>query len=564
MKLKLIFVLSLALLLGAPLKPAAADGVDLDKLYGPRVDKVCMVIITNPDAQVLAAEAGQLDIMSDITRPSDIERLARSPNLEMSLARGYHAFFLLMNNKAGPWKDVKVRRAAAAAIDRNNIVRMIFSGYCEPINGWLPPVSLWALPDTGLNRFDPQAARRLLEEAGYTWSLTGRLIAPDGKPLEKIKLMTPLARVVPTTNEVAERIADSLAAVGFPVEVEPMDFTALISRLDRKDYSMSVMAWSMGGRASSLYSFYHSASDVEAGYNLTATSDPELDELLRAVKFAKTKEDAERASEKSQLLLAELVPSVPIYSRFSVSVVSKSWKNILATPSMTADNIWTILAAEPRDGKQRTFNMLLPEEPRNLNPLVAGTAYSQQILGLIYEQMLGSDPWTAENRPSLARSWQVKTEGGGGRERTVLEFELRDDVFWNDGKKFTAHDVAATIEFMRKNKPPRFYDSIKGVESVAVTGDYLLTVKMSGVSYWQLEEIGGLPCLPKHVLDKIADWQTWNPTDRSGQSGPYGLVGTGPFMYDEYRRGEYVMMVKNPHYRLLKNKKEGGGEVWPK
>lgn len=564
MRLKTIFALALALLLGARCEPALAAVVDLDKLYGPRLEKLCMVIITNPDAQILAAEAGELDIISDVARPSDIERLARSPNLEMSLARGYHAFFLLMNNKAEPWKDAKVRRAAAAAIDRNNIVRMIFSGYCEPINGWLPPVSPWALPDTGHNRFDPQTARKLLEEAGYSWGLTGRLIAPDGRPLEKIKLMTPLARVAPTTNETAERIADSLAAAGFPVDTEPMDFTTMLSRLDRKDYSIAVIAWAMGGRPSSLYSFYSSASDVEAGYNITATNDPELDELLDAVKFAKTKEAAERASEKSQRLLAELVPSVPIYSRFSVSAVSKRWKNVLTTPGMTADNIWTILAAEPRDGKQRTFNMLLSEEPRNLNPLVASTAYSQQVLGLIYEQMLGSDPWTSENRPSLARSWRVRTEAAGGRERTVLEFELRDDVFWNDGEKFTAHDVAATIEFMRNNKPPRFYDSIKGVETVTVSGDYSLTVKMSCVSYWQLEEIGGLPCLPEHVLDKVTDWQTWDPTDKSGKSGPYGLVGTGPFIYEEYRPGEYVMMVKNPRYRLLKNKKESGGEVWPK
>lgn len=560
---KITVLLTLTALLALP-GAAAAAPVDLDKLYGPRVDKLCMMIILNPDAQIMAAESGELDILGDITRPSDIERLARSKKVELSLARGYHGFFLLMNNKDKIWSDARVRRAAAAAIDRNNIVRTIFSGYSEPINGWLPPVSPWALPDTGSNRYDPQAARGLLREAGYTWNLAGQLVAPDGRPVKKIKLMTPLARMVPTTNEVAERIADALAAVGFPVEVEPLDFSTIISRLDRRDYSLGVLAWSMGGRPTTLYTFFHSSSDVESGYNVTSTGDRALDEALSEAEFAKNKKDAERASAKAQKLLEELVPSVPIYSRFSVSASSKRWKNVLATQSTTADNIWTILAAEPADGKPRTLNVLLAEEPRNLNPIVTSSAYSWNVLGLIYEQMLGSDPWTGESIPQLAKEWRVRTEESGGKERTVLEFELRNDVFWNDGKKFTARDVAATIEFLRDNKTPRFFDAVKTVAEVEVRGDYSLTVKMSGVSYWQLERIGGLPCLPKHALDRITDWQTWDPLDKSGKSGPAGLVGTGPFIFDEYKPGEYVMLVKNPYYRLLKNKKESGGEVWGK
>lgn len=543
------------------LVPAQADPIDLDKLYGPRIDKLCLVIITNPDVQVMAAESGALDLVSDITRPSDIERLARSPRLEMSLARGYHGFFLMMNNKAAPWNDPVVRRAAAQAIDRNNIVRMIYSGYCEPINSWVPPVSRWALPDTGHNRFDPATARELLKKSGYTWSLTGYLVTPDGKPLPKIKLISPMARVAPTTQETAERIADSLVAVGFPVEVEPMDFATLISKVDRRDYSLTVMAWAPIATAKSLYSFYHSSSDVEAGYNITSTSDSELDRVLHAVRYAANKAAAERASAEAQRRLSEIVPSVPIYSRFSISAVSKRWENIQTSPNMTAANIWTILAAEPKNSGQRIFNMLLTEEPRNLNPLVTSSAYSWQVLGYIYESLLTSDPWTLEDRPALARSWRVGTETSGGRERTVLEFDIRDDVFWNDGQKFTVHDVKATIEFIRKHQPPRFYDSIKGVEEVIVSGDYHLTVRMRDVSYWQLDEIGGLLCLPKHVLDKVTDWQNWNPTDKSGRYGPYGLVGTGPFMYEEYRPGEYLMMNKNPHYRLLKNKKASGAEA---
>ncbi|MEG1798754.1 MAG: ABC transporter substrate-binding protein [Synergistaceae bacterium] len=551
--IKKTIIFTVVMLLASANCVFAAEQFNPLNVYGPRADKICMVIIRNSDAQVLAAERGDLDIISDITRPSDIERLSRDPKLQMSLARGFHAFFLLLNNQKAPWNDKYVRRAAAEAIDRNNIVRTIYSGYCEPINSWLPPVSPWALPESSKIIFDRDAARQKLKSRGYTWNLRGILVAPDGKTMPPIKLLTPLAHVAPTTAEMAEQAADSLRAVGFPVDVEPMDFSAMIAKLDRKDYSMAVLAWSMGRNPDSLYSFYHSSMSVDGGYNVTGIKDKTLDAALEKLRFAKDKKAAEAASVKVQKMLADLVPSVPIYSRFSVAAVSRSWKNVLTTDKTTADNMWTLMMAEPKDGRMRMMNMVLAEEPRNLNPFVASSAYSWQVLGMIYEGMIGTNPFTLEDMPALAKSWNVKTVNVGKKEQTELTFRIAEGLKWSDGTPLLASDVKATIDFLRKNKIPRFFDSVKDVVSVSVNGG-TLTVRMSGVSYWYLDNIGGLPCFPKAVLDKISDWQNWNPMDKSGKSGPIGLIGSGPFVFDEYRPGEYVMMKKNLRYRMLNNK----------
>ena len=534
----------------------AASRFDPQKVYGPRIERLCMVIITNPDAQVLAAENGDLDIISDITRPSDIDRLSSDPKLSMSLARGFHAFFLLLNNKTAPWNDKNLRKAAALAIDRNNIVRTIFSGYCEPINSWLPPVSPWAMADSAKNIYDPAEVRALLKKAGYTWNLAGMLVRPNGQPLPKMKLLAPLASVAPTTAELAEQTTDSLRAVGFPVDVDPLDFSAMIAKLDRKDYSLAVLAWSLGRNPDSLYSFYHSAMDVAGGYNMTGTRDKKLDAALLRLRYARDRQAAQKASAECQKLLADLVPSVPIYSRFSVSVISKRWKNVLTTDKTTADNMWTLMMAEPRDGKKRRLNMVLADEPRSLNPFAASSAYSWQVLGMIYESLLGTDPFTLEDMPALAASWSVRTAGAGSGEHTELVFKMRRGLKWNDGSPLTADDVKATIEFLKKNSVPRFFDSVKSVRSVSANGD-VLTVRMEGVSYWYLDNIGGLPCFPRKVLAKIRDWQNWNPLDKSARYGPSGLVGCGPFMVEEYRPGEYVMMRKNPFYRMLSNPRPG-------
>lgn len=365
-----------ALLLCCAWPSSGAPAFDPEKVTGPRIEKLCLVIVANADAQVLAAENGELDIVGDIARPADIDRLSADPNLEMSLARGFHAFFLLMNNTRAPWNDRIVRQAAAQSIDRNSMVRSIYSGYCEPINGWLPPVSPWASPDGTRNIFDRAAACEKLLSCGYRFNFAGKLTAPDGRPLPKITLLAPLARVAPTTAEMAERLADSLNAAGFDVEVEPLDFSAMVARLDRKDYSLAVLGWSMGRNPDSLYSFYHSAMDVAGGYNMTGTHDAALGAALTKLRFAPDKASAKRASAEAQRLLGELVPSVPVYSRFSVAAVSKKWRNVLSTDRITADNMWTLMMAEPRDGRTRTMTMALAEEPRSLNPFTASSAYS--------------------------------------------------------------------------------------------------------------------------------------------------------------------------------------------
>ncbi len=514
-----------------------------------------MLIVTNPDAQILAAEAGELDIVSDIARPSDIDRLSASPELKMSLARGMHAFFLLLNNKIFPFDDAAVRRAAAMSVDRSSIVRMIFSGYCEPINSWLPPVSPWALPGGSRDIYDPEKASALLADRGYKRDAAGFLRSPDGRPFPEMTILTPLARMAPTTAELAELIAGSLRAAGFPAETEPMDFSAMIARLDRKDYVMAVLAWSMGSSPDSLYSFYHSSMDFPGGYNMTGVSDARLDAALERLRFAPDEKAARAASAESQRILAELMPSVPIYSRISVAAISNRWKNIFTTDKITADNMWTLLRAEPADGAPRPLRMLLPEEPRNLNPFTASSAYSWQVLGMIYESMLGTDPYTLENMPALAASWGVRAKGEGRGRHTELEFRIKPGLAWSDGSPLTARDVKASIDFIKDNKLPRFFDSVKNVKSTESPDELTLRVVMEGVSYWYLNNIGGLPCFPKKVLDKVTDWQNWEPVGGDGRAGPDGLIGSGPFTLESYKPGEYVVMRRNPHYRLLEEKR---------
>ncbi|MCF0247599.1 MAG: ABC transporter substrate-binding protein, partial [Synergistes sp.] len=96
-----IFLIFSLLLFAAPL--SAEEKIDYKDIRGPKIDTLALIIISNSDSQVMAAEAGEIDIVGDITRASDIDRLSLNKKLSMSLARGLHAFFLLLNDQTPPW-----------------------------------------------------------------------------------------------------------------------------------------------------------------------------------------------------------------------------------------------------------------------------------------------------------------------------------------------------------------------------------------------------------------------------------------------------------------------------
>ncbi|MGC9490674.1 MAG: ABC transporter substrate-binding protein, partial [Thermovirgaceae bacterium] len=222
----------LVLLLATPLSSARAD-LNVEAIKGPKIEELYMVIHRDPDSQILALERGELDVLGDITRPVDIDRLAKNEGVELSISRGFHLFFMGFNLRESPWNSLPLRKAVAHAIPKQQIVRDLFSGYSEPVSTYLPPVSPYYEPDVATYPYDPSRAKALLKEAGWSWNGEGRLVPPGSKDaLETLKLLTPAAQSAPTTMEIGRRIADALEAIGLPVELEPLDFSVMIRRLD--------------------------------------------------------------------------------------------------------------------------------------------------------------------------------------------------------------------------------------------------------------------------------------------------------------------------------------------
>ncbi|GHS85779.1 hypothetical protein AGMMS49957_02600 [Synergistales bacterium] len=539
--------------------PAAA--FDISNFKGPKMTDLYYVVMRDADAQTMAITSGKLDVLGDIFRAVDVERLEKSGLVDLSMAANFHGFFVTFNTRKFPFDQKVLRQAASQVMDRTNWTRDLFSGYAEPAAGFIPEISPYYDVDSKVLPYDIEAARKRLSDAGWTWNADGRLTAPDGRETPHIKILCPPSSVAATSTEIAILAADGLSKLGMSAEAQPMDFQTMLARVDERDFDACTNAWSMSRDPDLLYAFYHSSwKDVKGAYNLSGIADDELDAALLSLRNAPDEASAREAALLSQRLLSELVPVVPIYSRYSVAAIRKDWDNVYTNDRVTSDNLYTLLSMTPKGakaGETRPIYWNIPEEIRTLNPLVSGTAYDWTVLGSIYDSLISVNPENFEDMPWLAESWSIET----GEKGSILTFTLRDGLKWQDGFPLTVDDVKFSLEFLKKNEVPRYFDSVSDMERVETdAASRTVKVYMSNTSYWHLHNIGGMIILPKHILENVPDWRAWQPTNTPHKAADGSdmteLVGTGPFIFKESRVGEYVHMTRNPFYMLYDGNSE--------
>jgi peptide/nickel transport system substrate-binding protein len=202
-----------------------------------------------------------------------------------------------------PFADVRVRRAAALAIDREALVRGALGGHADAVDQLVPPEVFGHHPSLPTRKHDPAAARRLLAEAGYPQGFSTSIDFPQ----ERYRAI----------GEVVAQLAADLAEVGIRVTPRPAELPAFTDRVDeRHDFGLFVAGWlTSAGDAGLVYdSVIRSASTPGFGhFNAGGYSSPEVDRLLR--------EQIGRLSsrERARLLAAVAarvhadVPVIPLY-----------------------------------------------------------------------------------------------------------------------------------------------------------------------------------------------------------------------------------------------------------
>ncbi|MBK5933161.1 peptide/nickel transport system substrate-binding protein [Rhodovulum imhoffii] len=192
----------------------------------PALKRAIFKFIPDPSAAFAALMAGDVDAFPNFPAPETLEQFRADPRFSVIVGTTEGETILAMNNARPPLDDIRVRKAIAHAIDRQDIVDGAMFGYGTPIGTHFAPHNPDYLDLTGLSPHAPDTARALLEEAGQT-DLTLRLMLPPPS----------------YARRGGEILAAQLRAVGIGTEIINLEWAQWLEQVFKgKDFDLTIVS----------------------------------------------------------------------------------------------------------------------------------------------------------------------------------------------------------------------------------------------------------------------------------------------------------------------------------
>jgi peptide/nickel transport system substrate-binding protein len=298
-------------------------------LYGPAgVARLDIRTVRDAAARLIMLAGGSADLVQNSFRYDLIDDVLARQRVREVRAHSNILTYLMMNNDDPVLRDVRVRRAIALALDRSSIVARKFGGRAVLATGLLPPQH-WSYTAVPQVPYDPQAAMKLLDEAGYPDP-----DGPGGRPRLSLTYKTSADQF---RVAVARVIASQLGQVGIAVEVRPFEFATFFADIKKGAYQIATMQTSDIAEPDLLYTYFHSsripdAKDPNANNRWryrnklvderTAAGRRELDREKRIALYA----DVQRQ-------LAADLPVIPLWHEDTVAITNATVLGYVALPN---------------------------------------------------------------------------------------------------------------------------------------------------------------------------------------------------------------------------------------
>lgn len=173
-------------------------------------------------------------------------------------------------------------------------------------------------------------------------------------------------------------------------------------------------------------------------------------------------------------------------------------------------------------------------EPPTLTSAATTAGPTQAISSKIFDGLVTFDA-DAKPQPQLALSWDVAPDG------LAVTFRLRPDVKWHDGAPFTSADLSYSLLEVWRKLHGRGRSTFSTVTAVDTPDPLTAIIRLSKPAPYLLSALGSpeSQIVPRHLY-----------AGKDILSNPAGNkpIGTGPFRFAEWRRGEFVRLERNPDY----------------
>ncbi|MEW9701686.1 ABC transporter substrate-binding protein [Paenibacillus sp. SI8] len=269
----------------------------------PKLDKIFVKVLpaTNLVAQLQTGEIHMNSLPFGLIPITDYEKVKGLPNIDVTTSEPTEPVELFFNTEKIP---EKARQAIAYALNRKLIVEQLLKGQGEVVDGALPPTHPYANTKIESYTYDPEKAKKLLQEAKWDFS-------------------KPLVFLIPVGNKIREQAADILAqnleAVGLKIEVQKYDFPTLIQKVRKVEFDLTIFNRGFYVEPSSYFTFFKS----DGPNNWFKYKNPLADDLILKGETEVIPNKRKEIYNQLQEVLHNDLPALGIYSERRLQAVNK-------------------------------------------------------------------------------------------------------------------------------------------------------------------------------------------------------------------------------------------------
>lgn len=268
-----------------------------------RIEKALFRIISDPAAQVASLLAGDVDVFPRVS-PRSMAQFKDNDRYQVIISGSRAKTILALNNRHKLLADVRVRRAIAAAIDRDAIIEGAADGLGVTIGSHYVPGAFGFVDTTGINPHEPEKAIALLKEAGV-------------KTPFKLRMTVPPA---PYARQGSIIVAALLAKIGIEVELQNVEWAQWLSHTygGSHNYDLTMIShvepFDLGNYAKKDYYWGYDSEDFR--------------QLWEKIKTTKQPAERARMLGTAQRMLAEDAANVFLYQPQWVTVANRNLRGL--------------------------------------------------------------------------------------------------------------------------------------------------------------------------------------------------------------------------------------------
>lgn len=264
------------------------------------IDDLIFAITTEPATRVQKLKAGECDIMP-YPAPADIAVLKADPEINVMEQEGLNIGYMSYNVTVPPMDKVEVRKALSTAINKDAIIEAVYQGAGQSATNLIPP-TMWSYNKSVKdNPYDPDAAKKMLEDAGVKDLTIDLWAMPVSRPYN------------PNAQRVAELIQADWAKIGVKANIVTYEWTEYRTRGKLKDRPGAFQIGWTGdnGDPDNFFATLFSCSAIGVS-NYSSWCDPEFEKLTQDAK--KISDIAERTKlyEQAQVVFKREEPALTI------------------------------------------------------------------------------------------------------------------------------------------------------------------------------------------------------------------------------------------------------------